>query len=127
MKNNKKLFYASLLILNFFISAVKLYAQEGDSLGKVLSLEECRALALQYNKDLSSASRQRTIADYTYKSYKANFFPKITANATAAYSTADGSLAIKGGNLPTFVVNPATGEPVPNGGFAYFPGLKPGL
>ncbi|EJW99785.1 outer membrane efflux protein [gut metagenome] len=41
------------------------------------------------------------------------------------YSTADGSLGIPGGNLPTFGPNPSTpGQPIPNGGFAYFPGFN---
>lgn len=95
--------------------------QEGE--GNLLTLEQCRSLALQNNKDLASASRQRAAAEYTYKSYRANFYPNVYAQGMAGYSNADGTLAIAGGNLPVLAPNPATGALVPNGSYAYFPGL----
>ena len=95
--------------------------QEDD--GNILTLEQCRTLALQNNKDLESASRQASVAEYTFKSYRANFYPNIYAQGVAGYSNADGTLTIAGGNLPVLAPNPATGTLVPNGSYAYFPGL----
>lgn len=89
-----------------------------------LSLKECREMALKYNKEIAASARQTESAHYTAKSYKGNFFPNFTASGTGLYSNADGSYAIAGGNLPTFLPDAATGQPAPNGGFAYFPGIN---
>lgn len=88
-----------------------------------LSLEQCREMALKYNKDMAAANKRTEAARLMSLSYKANFFPDFTVNGTGIYSTADGSLGIAGGNLPVFLPNPPAGELLP-GGFAYFPGLN---
>ena len=103
------------LILLFFC-AITLHAQE------LLTLDQCRQLALDNNKRMVAASKQTQAAYYTVKSYKGNFFPNFIASGTGLYSTADGTFNIPGGNLPTFLPD-ANGQPTPNGGFAYFPGI----
>lgn len=90
---------------------------------ETVSLEQCREMALKYNKEMAASVRQTEGARYTMKSYKGNFFPNITASGTGIYSTADGSFGMAGGNLPTFLPDQSTGQFVPNGGFAYFPGI----
>ena len=87
-----------------------------------LTLDQCRQLALDNNKRMVAASKQTQAAHYTQKSYKGNFFPNFIASGTGLYSTADGTFNIPGGNLPTFLPD-ANGQPTPNGGFAYFPGI----
>lgn len=89
---------------------------------EILTLDQCRQLALDNNKRMSAATQQTQAAHYTQKSYWANFFPNFTASGTGLYSTADGTFSIPGGNLPTFLPD-ASGVPTPNGGFAYFPGI----
>ena len=96
--------------------ATTLHAQE------LLTLDQCRQLALDNNKRMVAASKQTQAAHYTVKSYKGNFFPNFIASGTGLYSTADGTFNIPGGNLPTFLPD-ANGQPTPNGGFAYFPGI----
>ncbi len=96
--------------------AITLHAQE------LLTLDQCRQLALDNNKRMVAASKQTQAAHYTVKSYKGNFFPNFIASGTGLYSTADGTFNIPGGNLPTFLPD-ANGQPTPNGGFAYFPGI----
>ena len=103
------------LILLLFC-ATTLHAQE------LLTLDQCRQLALDNNKRMVAASKQTQAAHYTVKSYKGNFFPNFIASGTGLYSTADGTFNIPGGNLPTFLPD-ANGQPIPNGGFAYFPGI----
>lgn len=90
---------------------------------EILSLKECREMALKYNKEIAASARQTESARYTAKSYRGNFFPNLTANGTGLYSNADGSYAIAGGNLPTFLPG-ATRQPLPDNGFAYFPGIN---
>jgi len=103
------------LILLLFC-ATTLHAQE------LLTLDQCRQLALDNNKRMVAASKQTQAAHYMVKSYKGNFFPNFIASGTGLYSTADGTFNIPGGNLPTFLPD-ANGQPTPNGGFAYFPGI----
>ena len=94
----------------------------GISAQETLTLEQCREMALKYNKEMAASAKQTESARYTAKSYKGNFLPNFTLSGTGIYSTADGSLGIAGGNLPTFLPD-ATGQFLPNNGFAYFPGV----
>lgn len=106
----KSILFASLLL------SVSLSAQE------TLNLKQCREMALKYNKEMAASIKQTESACYTAKSYRGNFFPNFTAGGTGFYSTADGSFNLPGGNLPTFLPD-ATGQFLPTGGFAYFPGI----
>ena len=56
-------------ILAALLSAACISAQE------TLTLEQCREMALKYNKEMAAAARQTESARYTAKSYKGNFFP----------------------------------------------------
>ena len=94
----------------------------GISAQETLTLEQCREMALKYNKEMAASAKQTESARYTARSYKGNFLPNFTLSGTGIYSTADGSLGIAGGNLPTFLPD-ATGQFLPNNGFAYFLGV----
>lgn len=88
---------------------------------EVLTLQECREMALKHNKQMASALKQTEGARYTQKSFKANFFPNFSAYAADIYGSIDGSLNVPGGNLPVFVpIRPNFNLPI---GFAYFPGI----
>ena len=89
---------------------------------ELLTLEQCRQLALDNNKRMAAANKQTQAAHYTMQSYRGNFFPNFTASGTGLYSTANGTFSLPGGNLPTLMPD-ANGQPIPNGGFAYFPGI----
>lgn len=94
----------------------------GAQAQEVLSMEQCRDMALKNNKDMQAAHKQTIAAGFSKKSYKALFFPDFSASGTALYSTSDGGLTISGGNLPTFSV--VDGVPTPTGGFAYMPDIN---
>ena len=106
----------TLTLITLIFCALTTNAQE------ILTLDQCRQLALEHNKQMAAATKQTQAASYLQKSYKGNFFPNFTASSTGLYSSAHGTFGIPGGNLPTFVVD-ANGQPAPNGGFAYFPGI----
>ena len=89
---------------------------------ELLTLDQCRQLALDNNKRMAAANKQTQAAHYTMQSYRGNFFPNFTASGTGLYSTANGTFSLPGGNLPTLMPD-ANGQPIPNGGFAYFPGI----
>ena len=59
-------------ILAALLSAACISAQE------TLTLEQCREMALKYNKEMAAAARQTESARYTAKSYKGNFFPNFS-------------------------------------------------
>lgn len=87
----------------------------------VLTLQECRDMALKFNKQLEAASSNVDAAKFTSKSYKANFFPNIKANATGFYSGSSLNYNSGEGQLPVF--STSSGQPLPTGEFAYFPGV----
>lgn len=79
-----------------------------------MTLDQCRELALENNKAISIASRNKEKAEYTLKAYKANYFPKISASGNYLYSNTKLNTRFEGGYLPTYVPDPATGQLVPN-------------
>ena len=89
---------------------------------EVLTMEQCRSLALQHNKEVAAAKMQTASARYMRKSYKALYLPDFSASGNALYHTADGKLSVPGGNLPTFSLG-ADGVPQFDGRYALFPGM----
>lgn len=89
---------------------------------EVLSMEQCRTLALQNNKEIMAAKRQTAAASFTRKSYKALFFPDFSLSGTGLYHTGDGTMSVPGGYLPTFIPG-ADGRPGFDGRYALFPGM----
>ena len=89
-----------------------------------LDLEKCREMALESSKKMAIAAKQGEKAEAAWKSYRANFLPKISATGLYAYMQKKTSFTIDGGYLPTFVpqldgtlqpnllLNPLTKEPL---------------
>ena len=94
----------------FFLTllAVTIHAQQ------VMTLEMCRELALENNKAIAIAAQNKAKADYTQKSYRSNFLPKLSASGTYFYSNVVMNKTLEGNYLPTFVPDPATGQLTPN-------------
>lgn len=107
----------TLLFLTFSFTIAS-YGQE------VLTLEQCKEMALQYNKELAASNKQRLYTSYMVKSYRGNFLPNLIANGTGLYSNTNGTFGMEGGNLPVFMPDAATGQLLPNGEYAYFPGIN---
>lgn len=94
------------LLLYFFTGIIN--AQEP------MTLEKCRELALKNNKSIAIADRNKQKAEYSKKSYLANYFPKISASGNYLYTNVEMDKTIQGNYLPTFVPDPVTGQLVPN-------------
>ena len=105
------------IILLSILCPSSLFAQE------TLSLQQCREMALQYNKEMAASVKQTESALYTMKSYKGNFFPNFTDNGMGLYSTADGGFGIEGGKMPVILYD-AAGNLVPTGIYTHFPGIN---
>lgn len=104
------------LLFSILFGSGSLLAQE------TLSLDQCRQMALKYNKEIAASAKQTEQARYMVKSFKGNFFPNISVSGTGIYSNAAGGISFPGGNLPTFLPTQG-GQFLPNNGFAYFPGI----
>lgn len=85
------------IILLSILCPSSLFAQE------TLSLQQCREMALQYNKEMAASVKQTESALYTMKSYKGNFFPNFTANGWAFTVLADGGSELKVAKCPLSV------------------------
>ncbi len=76
-----------------------------------LTLEECRALALEHSLGLKIARYQIAKANAEKAAMRTQFFPSLSGSITGAYLHKNIETEM---TLPTFAPNPATGELVPN-------------
>lgn len=79
-----------------------------------LTLDDCRRMALEYNRNLRNAALQQGVAEDNLQAYKTNRLPKFSLTGDYLYSGGKSSFILPGGYLPTFVPNPATGALEPN-------------
>ena len=89
-----------------------------------LDLQKCREMALENSQKMAIAEQQQQKASSEWKSYRANFLPKLSATGFYGYMQKKSSFSIAGGYLPTFVPgidgelhpntmnNPTTGQPL---------------
>lgn len=79
-----------------------------------LTLDDCRRMALEQNRNLRNAALQYGVAQDNLQAYKTNRLPKFFLTGQYLYSGGESSFTLPGGYLPTFVPNPATGALEPN-------------
>ncbi|MDR1500153.1 MAG: TolC family protein [Tannerellaceae bacterium] len=128
-----------------FIIAVTAAVTDAAFGQEVMTVESCRAMALENNRAVAIAGLNADKAGYTRNAYRANYFPKVTASANYLYSSASIRQGISPAYLPTFtpaqdgsltpnIVTAPDGSPVtgPDGSpvfkeYAYFPGMDMSL
>jgi len=79
-----------------------------------LTRDKSRELALEYSHEIAIASKEKDKALFTKKSYRAKYFPKLSASAMAYYRPGTFSYTLPGGYLPTFVPSLTEQKLVPN-------------
>jgi len=79
-----------------------------------LTREKSRELALKYSRHIAISAKEREKAEFTRKSYRANFFPKLSASGMYMYRTGTLSYTLPGGYLPTYVPSLTEQKLVPN-------------
>ena len=67
-----------------------------------LTIEQCRKMAVEHNRQLASARVQRQKTDFDLLAMKANYLPKLDFNAFDLVNTMSGSLALQSSMLPVF-------------------------
>ena len=96
------------------LTTILVFTAISAALAQHITMEQCRTMALEHNKSLSSAKLKMEQTTFDMKSYKANYFPQINLMATDFYSTAKGNIGIDGGHLPIYNYVDAYGQYVPN-------------
>lgn len=81
------------MIRRTYIISLLLFIGAGNASAQTLTIEQCRDMALQHNKDLESANMNVTKAEYTRKSTHSLFLPDFSLNGFASYSTGGGTLS----------------------------------
>lgn len=84
-----------IIILSILVCTSQLFAQ------KTMTLEECRKIAVEYNKELKNAEYQKQEARANQKTARTAYLPNISASANAMYLPDVEGFSIPGGFLPT--------------------------
>lgn len=87
-----------ILIIAFVFVNLDINAQESTAYKTV---EECRAQALNYNKELQKANAQIQEAELNRKTARTAYLPKLEASATIMQLPNIADIALPGGFLPT--------------------------
>lgn len=99
-------------IISFIILATTITFYAPLHAQQVLSLEECRTLAIENNKKLKIATEQERKAFYDKRAALMQYFPKLSASATYLHFSDD--LHLLGKNqIPREIKIPDLGLPIP--------------
>lgn len=102
------------IIINATVLCSLFSVATAQAQNQVLTLADARAKALEQNKEIKKANLTVEQTGYDVKTYKSNYFPRVSLIAIDAYSSTNGDFMIQGGNLPIYTWNPSTGQYVPN-------------
>lgn len=94
-------------------ACILMAAAETASAQTALTVERCRQLAVENNKQMAVAAAQSEKAEYDTKAYRANFLPNLSATGNYLFTSSTMKKRVAGGYLPTFVPD-AGGQLVPN-------------
>jgi len=84
-----------IIIILILVGAIQLSAQ------KAMTLEECRKIAVEHNKELKNAEYQKQEAHANQKTARTAYLPIVGASANAMYLPDVEGFSIPGGFLPT--------------------------
>lgn len=101
------------------VSQSECFAQE-----IVLNLQKCREMAVENSKKMQVAAEQQKKAGYDWKSYRANFLPKISGSGLYAYMHKKMNYKIDGGYLPVYQSSDV-GQAIPLNSIQLGPDGKP--
>lgn len=104
--------FGKTLIINVLLSSSILFSLTLNAQNEVLSLKDCRSLAIENNKELKKATEQERKAYYDKRNALMQYFPKFSASAT--YLHFSDNLHLLGKNqIPQEINIPNLGLPIP--------------
>lgn len=74
-----------------------------SAFAQLLTLNDCRRMALENNRNLRNAALQHSAAQDNLQAYKTNRLLKFSLTGDYLYSGGKSSFILPGGYLPTFV------------------------
>lgn len=98
----------------YILTALCLLCANAATAQRVLTIDDARAAALEWNKDVrrSALTRRQTMLEA--RALRSNFFPRLSLSLADFYSTARGHATLTGGHLPIYNFNAAAGSFLPN-------------
>ena len=78
-----------------------------------LTIDQCRAMAVEHNRQLQQAREQRKKSGYDMMAMKANYLPKLNFQAFDLLNTTSGSIGMPSATLPVYSYNPQMGQFLP--------------
>ena len=108
-----------IVVVLLSVSQSECFAQE-----IVLNLQKCREMAVENSKKMQVAAEQQKKAGYDWKSYRANFLPKISGSGLYAYMHKKMNYKIDGGYLPVYQSSDV-GQAIPLNSMQLGPDGKP--
>ncbi|MGL5682330.1 MAG: TolC family protein [Marinifilaceae bacterium] len=88
---------------------------------QLLSVEQCRAMALENSKQIDMATKQLQRQQLNVKAMRANFLPKVSASGLYMYNQKSLDYTLTGGKLPIFSITDNGVVPFP--GFTGMPDI----
>ena len=79
-----------------------------------LTIDQCRAMAVEHNRQLQQAREQREKSGYEVMAMKANFLPKLDFQAFDLLNTTSGSIGMPSAPLPIYSYNSQMGQFLPS-------------
>ena len=78
-----------------------------------LTIDQCRAKAVEHNRQLQQAREQRKKSGYDMMAMKANYLPKLNFQTFDLLNTTSGSIGMPSATLPVYSYNPQMGQFLP--------------
>ncbi len=79
-----------------------------------LTIEVCRSMAVEHNRQLQQAREQRAKAHHETVAMKANFLPKLDFHAMDIVNTTSGNIRMPSASLPIYSYNAQAGQFLPS-------------
>lgn len=108
MKNNELVFSQRSYVafnIHTFICILFLFLFSYTSYGQDMTLERCREMALGNNKQIAIAGQNKEKTSSMVKQYRANFLPKLSAQALGYYNSTSNDINVKMGSISLFDPN----------------------
>ena len=79
-----------------------------------LTIDQCRAMAVEHNRQLQQAREQRKKSGYDVMAMKANYLPKLDFQALNLLNTTSGCIGLPSATLPVYSYNSQMGQFLPS-------------
>lgn len=101
-------------IVRYIVLSVCVAMVSAVAVGQEMTLAQCREMALERNKNIAIANRQKNVAELTEKNTGANFLPRISASGMGYYTSSKSDFTLKTGSMQLFDPAMLAGMEIPS-------------